>query len=474
MGLNARVSFALSATLTGAAALSFAGCSVQNGSSSTPAALTQTQQRFHQRSASGLIQHVVVIVQENRSLDMVFNGFPGANTSRTGFDSHGHMHTLQPISFATECDASHSHHQFVVEFNNGGNNGWNLARAGCQPGFSLPDGVFAYVQSSDTASYWQAASNYALADEVFQTNEGPSLPAHQFLIAGQSGGHGSDAPWALAENGGSSSSRAGTDQNAGQAMFDDEAGSDGSNDGCGGNPKVTVKQINLTTNFPGTEGNPVQACKEYQTIFDEAMNVGLTWKYYAHHAGNLWSGPDAVQHLWNNPAWRAVTPETQVLTDISNHQLANIVYVTPSAANSDHPHTFATSPYSGPAWVGSIVNAIGNDPYYWGNTTILVTWDDWGGWFDHVKADRPNPNDPYQSSFRVPLLVISPYVIAHNVDHNTRTFDSIVTYIESTFGLPSLGMADQNTDDLSSMFNYSQSPLQFMPMSSNGQAKPLK
>ena len=464
MGLNTRtivrvptvvLAVCLGAASTGAMLL--AGCSGGSSGSSVPSG-TQPHGVKH-RAASTPIQHVVVIIQENRTVDNIFNGFPGADTTRTGYDSNGNQHTLRQISFSNQCGPSHSHQQFVTEFNGGGMNGWDLASIACRNGYTLPDGAFAYVSPSETAGYWNVAKNYALADEVFQTNEGPSFPAHQYLIAGQSGGHGSDGNWAFAENGPGSSSHS--------DPFD-EGGETGGH-GCGGSQNADIVQIDMTSSYPGNEGNPTVPCKDYQTIFDLAMaqSPSLSWAYYAHRSGNLWSGVDAVQHLWQ-AGHHSITPETQVLTDIANHNLANIVYVTPSPRNSDHPHSSAEPAKAGPLWVAQVVNAIGQSSY-WNNTTILVTWDDWGGWFDHAVYQgtmhpASNPADPYEYGFRVPLIVISPYVQAHMVDHTQRTFDSVMAYIEATFGLGSVGQQDTTTDDLSDMFNYGQTPLSFSPM----------
>src|SRR5580700_5278032 len=163
---------------------------------------SHTVQRLRHGPATTPIQHVVVIIQENRTVDNIFNGFPGADTAQGGYDSHGNFHELRPISFSNTCGPSHSHGQFVTEFNGGSNNGWDLGSYSCTGSSTLPDGLFAYVQPSETEEYWAVASNYGLADEVLQTSEGPSFPAHQYLIAGQAGGHGSDAPWGFAENGG--------------------------------------------------------------------------------------------------------------------------------------------------------------------------------------------------------------------------------------------------------------------------------
>jgi len=450
--MSLRTSFVLNMTLLAGAAIAAAGCGSSATANHTPD-LRTAQGARRAVPGSSQIQHVVVIVQENRTVDDLFNGFPGADTTLVGYDSHGNPHVLRSVSLGAPCDPGHSHASFVTEFANGSVNGWTSEGTGCPAGSSLPDGVFAYVPQNETTVYWSLAANYGFADEVFQANEGPSYPAHQYLIAAQSGGHGSDAPWAIAENGKGNSSDL-------DLQRGNEDGSGGSY--CGAPAKDTVVQINLSSPFPGVEGNRTYPCKDYQTIFDLATNAGLTWKYYSHTVGGFWSGPDSVLHLWQNPATRATLPETQVLTDIQNHQLANVVFVTPSSANSDHPHVNGGNASSGPNWVASIVNAIGNDSTYWNNTTILITWDDWGGWFDHAVPSHPFSNDPYEYGFRVPLVVVSPYAIAHTVDHTQRSVDSILAYIETTFGLGSLGMLDAQTDDLSSMFNYSQSPLQYV------------
>src|SRR5580704_2367156 len=346
MGLNlltrGRSAFSAAASISACALL--AACSTQSSTPTVPVATRQAQ-RAHQRTGSNPIQHVVVIVQENRTVDNIFNGFPGADTAQSGIDAQGHQHQLRSISFATTCGPSHSHGQFVTEFNNGANNGWAQASVGCSGSSSLPDGVYAFVNRAETAAYWNAASNYALADEVLQTNEGPSFPAHQYRIAGQAGGHGTDAPWGFAENGGGSSSGI---QIPGE---EDETMPDGGAHGCGANPNISVVQINMTSSYPGIEGNPLYPCKDYQTVFDLAMaqSPPLTWKYYAHKTGNLWSGPDAVAHLWQ-AGLHATVPETTVLSDIAAGKLANIVFVTPAPKTSDHPHSGVVPPKAGPKW----------------------------------------------------------------------------------------------------------------------------
>jgi phospholipase C len=156
-----------------------------------------------------------------------------------------------------------------------------------------------------------------------------------------------------------------------------------------------------------------------------------------------------------------VAPEVKILDDIRNNALRPVSYTSPTIVESDHPHQPALNEDSqaGPHWVNSIVSAVAASSAYRNNTAILVTWDDWGGWYDHYV---PPSQFRYGFSansygFRTPLLVISPYVVKR-VDHTPRSQASIIRFIESVFGLPSLGVLDAQTDDLSTMFNFSQSP----------------
>src|SRR5207245_11055567 len=140
--------------------------------------------------------------------------------------------------------------------------------------------------------------------------------------------------------------------------------------------------------------------------------------------------------------------------DISTHHLAQVSWVIPDGLQSDHP---ASTDGSGPSWVSSIVNAIGNSPY-WNATAIFITWDDWGGWFDHV---APQVINSYEYGFRVPLIVVSPYARAQYISHTTHQFGSILKFIEETFNLPSLGYADVAADDFADCFDFNQTPLTF-------------
>jgi phospholipase C len=377
-----------------------------------------------------LPSHVVVIIQENRTVDNLFNGFPGADTVRQGRNSQGQMVTLAPVDLDVKWDVAHAYNAFVTEYNNGAMNGWDRATLACFISYCPPPvTAFAYVKPAEVAPYWELAKQFAFADHVLQTNEGSSFPAHQYLIAGQSGGGDSDH----------------------LAMADSP---DTPTGGCNIN-HATIPTIDMTKPFPAVEGSPIFPCLDYNTILDEMTAKGLSWRYYTPTFNNIWAAPIAIQHIWfSSAAQNIVAPETQILSDVANHQLANLSYVVPELSLSDHS---GWSTLQGPDWVGTVVNTIGSDPYYWKNTTVIVLWDDWGGWFDHYATHHPSdsPQNPYEYGFRVPLIAISGYVKwAGYVDHTPRDMTALLGFLEHVFGLPSLGQRDRSTDDLFSMFDF--------------------
>jgi phospholipase C len=226
----------------------------------------------------------------------------------------------------------------------------------------------------------------------------------------------------------------------------------------------------------GSETNspPEYPCFEHPTLTDLLDSKNVTWRYYTPSAGSIWSGPNAIEHICQQqtingtltctgPDWtnNVIIPEWQVLEDIANGQLQQVSWVIPDGTDSDHA---AINNGSGPSWVASIVNAIGNSEY-WANTAIIITWDDWGGWYDHVAPrvikDGVSWGSGYVYGFRVPLIVVSPYAKAAYISHTTHDFGSILKFVESTFKLPSLDYADERADDLSDCFNLTQSPIPF-------------
>jgi len=421
--------------------LSFNACGGSGGSAKTPP------------PSSPLIQHVVVIFQENRTPDNLFHDpvliGRGADIASSGVNSKGQTIPLSPIDLANDYDPNHSHYSFLAMYDGGKMDGADLVGVGCAKGAQNcppPNPEFMYVNPSDVQPYFQLAEQYTFGDRMFQTNQGPSFPAHQFIISGTS------APTATSN------------------LFAAENVGGGGNAGCIAAPGTTVVMIDPS----GSQSSSQYPCFEHSTLTDLLDAKSISWRYYAPSAGSIWTGPDAIQHICQaqtqngqlvctGSAWsNVIIPQTQVLTDLANNQLAAVSWVIPDGKASDHAQS---NDGSGPSWVASIVNAIGNSSY-WPNTAIIITWDDWGGWYDHVAPPQVLVNCAqwgcgYVYGFRVPLIVVSPYARAAYLSHTPHDFGSILRFIEETFSLPSLGYADAYADDLSDCFNFNQTPLTF-------------
>jgi phospholipase C len=383
-----------------------------------------------------VIRHVIIIVQENRTPDNLFQGLPGADIADSGYNSKGQKVILVPRPLADRYDLDHSHKGFLTEYNNGKMNGWDKVRINCPKGRTCHPTAFAYVPRAQMQPYFTMATTYTFADRMFQDNQGPSFPAHQFLIAGTST-NAVGSKLMAAEN----------------PLYPGLSGGwvlNGKN--CDGSPKAKVSMIDPL----GNETVVMRPCFEHPTLIDLLNAKGVSWRYYDAGNNGYWSAPDAIKHLRFGPSWaNVITPETTILKDISSGSLPQVSWVNPTCAESDHA---SCNNGSGPAWVASVVNAVGKSKY-WRDTVIFVTWDDWGGWFDHVK---PIVLGSYEMGFRVPLIVISPYAKRGYVSHVTHQHASILKFVERNWGLGTLGYDDSRADDLSDCFNFYQGPTKFV------------
>lgn len=377
----------------------------------------------------GKIQHVIIIFQENRTPDNLFHGLPHADIANFGTNSHGATVRLQPVSISAPYDLDHSHPGFRTEFASGKVNGFDLVHFSCPSHSCTTTTAYGFVPPSQVAPYFAMAQQYAFGDRMFQTNQGPSFPAHQFIISGTS----TNAP------------------GSGLLAAENPAYAAGNSQNCDGSPSSRVRMIDAA----GSESTLLMPCFDHQTLTDRLDARGISWRYYAPSVGGLWNGPDAISHIRNGVDWvKVAIPQTQILTDISAGHLRNVSWVIPSGRASDHA---LSTDGSGPAWVASIVNAVGSSKY-WNSTAILITWDDWGGWFDHVKPVQYNS---YELGFRVPLVVVSPYARPGYVSHVQHEFGSLLHFTENVFETGTVGFTDARADNLADCFNFAQPPLPF-------------
>jgi len=387
------------------------------------------------------IQHVVVIMQENRSPDNLFHGLPGADIANTGLNSKGQVITLGQIPLVSHYGPDHRYPSFAAMYDNGKMDGADKISVRCGPNphqviCPPPNPQFKYVNPADVQPYFLMAEQYVFGDRMFATHQGPSFEAHQYLISGTS------AP-ANPSN---------------YLAADNPLGIPNANwnTGCTSPPQEYVPLID----FQGHEIYQAFPCFTHPTLIDLLDAGGITWRYYAPTANSLWTGPNAISTIRNGPDWaNVILNPSQVLTDVTNGQLASVSWVIPDSQESDHPNG---NDGSGPSWVASIVNTIGSSPY-WSTTAIFITWDEWGGWYDHVAPPTPFYHS-YELGFRVPLIVVSPYAKQGYVSHTQHDFGSILKFTEEVFGLGLINgqeYADARADDLSDCFNFNRKPRQF-------------
>jgi len=408
--------------------------------------------------AGTVIQHVVIIFQENRSPDNLFQDpnlvKAGADIQSYGMNSKGAIIQLTPLTLASDYNPYHNHESFLAMYDDGKMDGADKIGILCNQGAkNCPpaNAQFTYVPATEAAPYFQMAETYTFADRMFQTNQGPSFPAHQYILSGGSAQTAEADSLYAAEN-----------PNGGEDA--------GGVSGCIAPPTETVALINLITGDESTKSYP---CYDHPTLTDSLDTGKVSWMWYGpqNDPGSIWNAPNAIQHMCvpnsantscTGAEWSSnvVLNPAQILTDIQGGKLAPVTWVIPNGVNSDHGGTTGTT---GPAWVASVVNAVGNSQF-WGNTAIFVAWDDWGGWYDHVPPFAIQ--NKYEFGFRVPMIVISPYAKAAYISHVPHNFGSILKFIEENWALGPVGAGNysdaySDTDDLSDCFNYKQTPLKF-------------
>jgi phospholipase C len=397
-------------------------------------------------SPSKKLQHIIVIVQENRSLDNLFNGFcvNGTICADTVTTDPVTGTPLVPESLAAPFDPFHDRSAFVIEYDNGKMDGFSKDVVVCNGGVKpCPYSVFSYVPSSETTVYQQLATQDGeLSDMTFQTDQAPTFPSHYYAIAGQSGGG-----------------------------YQGDPGDDAVDSGSGScKTKTVVNTIDVKT---GKAGPKSVSCQDFPTIFDLLAKKNHTWRYYSDSTAGFFSATQAIQHLYGSPNF--VTPSSQFITDVANGNLADVTYIMPkSEAASDHPGN-VTNPAAGPEWVASLVNAVGATPY-WNDTAIVMWWDDWGGWYDHVQPNVvfKGMYTDFEYSFRVPLIVMGGYARTGTMDHEKRTFVGAIRLIEDTFKLGTLHTTDAlEPDGLEPMFDFGHKPHPYVPVGGSD-ARPFR
>lgn len=397
------------------------------------------QQARATEQARDKIKHIVFIVKENRTFDHMYGTFPGVDGTRVGEMCNGRTVKLKPAGDVA-LDVPHSFTAGLRSINGG--------RMNCFDQMSPDDPMRPYVQlrQSDIPNYWKYAQNYVLLDRFFSSVYGPTGPEQLWTVSGQTdrfveqereGQYGTGEPREFCDD---KQERAYsfkelTPEEQHEAFALEEV------------PNIPALVKFWEERWP---------CADIETVPGQLQAAGISWKYY--RGDNDWVDPlRQISTIRDSPAaWKNRVTDAQFIKDVETGRLPAVSWLTPSFVDSDHP---PMSICQGENWSVRQINAI-MESKYWGDTAIIMVWDDYGGFFDHV---TPPHADLFGYGVRVPALVISPWT-KPGVDSRTLDFTSVLRFIQRIHDLPVLdtsgGMTDRNAmaSDMVDVFDFTGPP----------------
>jgi phospholipase C len=381
------------------------------------------------------IKHVVFIMKENRTFDNLFGAFPGADGASTG------LHDGSTVSLRSHCfaqripkDMVHDYPMALASLNGGKMDGFG-------PTAYSAEWAYTQAQERDIPNYWRWAQDFAIGDNFFASILGPSFPNHLYSIAATANGtHDNPVLAPTAAN-------PAPNDVGGYADWAFKSW------GCD-SPESTYVLVDSDRGRPKKK----YPCFDMTAVPDTLERAGVPWAYYGANdtqGGYFWVAPDYIDHIRNNPAqWSHVYGVDHLIPDITDGHLPPVTWVTPEFWLSDHPDA---SLCYGENWTTEVVNAIMSGPM-WKDTAVFISWDDWGGFYDHVVP-------PKGLGFRVPVMTISPYAKRGYIDKTQGDFSSILRFIERNWGLDPLTKGEPDPgNDMTQNFNFKQTPLAADPL----------
>jgi phospholipase C len=407
------------------------------------------------------IEHLIFIVQENHSFDNYFGSYPGVNglplglsiplnpnDTNLGYVKPFHLDVSQPVMIVGDelppgvADPDQlqqlqsqipPYHFDSESISHDLSHAWSVAHEawdnGRMDGFVAAEGstlTMGYYDRSDIPYYWDYANQYVLDDNFFSSLMGPSFPNHLYIASGTNGPvTNQNYQWIL--NGG-------------------------------------------VVDNPGKDFNWSGLSLDWSTLAEEMTNANLSWAWYDGNSKplkpNIWDVLPAFTYFQNNPnqLLQHVRNTGYFVSDIQNGQLPAVSWIIPGGwvpptypaacsgqSPSEHPPARSDC---GMDYVAYLTNQIMQSPY-WSSSAIVITWDDYGGFYDHVP---PPQVDAYGEGFRVPTIVISPWAKHAYVDHTQYEFASLLKLAEDNFDLPTLGVRDTTANNMMNSFDFNQAP----------------
>ncbi|MCI4346088.1 MAG: hypothetical protein L3K07_04980 [Thermoplasmata archaeon] len=372
------------------------------------------------------IDHVVFIFMENHAYDNLYAGYclvlsPYCNGTANGIPAgtrEAQLNTtsgvVTPYNFTaknlTTSNPSHVYNATIQSIDGGRMDGFVEAE-------ETPES-FGHYNGTTVPVYWDLAQQYALGDNFYSSAKSYSLPNHWYSLAGAAPTEGFIAPFNTVSE---------------KHLYLNES-----------NGTSTIQD--LLNRSPVSWKYYDWPLSPYATAVQLPGGVNVVGSAYA-----FWSPLAARHESYDRYFSNHFANRTSFFGDVASGQLPAISWVIPQTNFSDHPPANLSF---GEAFVANLVDAV-EESQYWSSTAIFLSWDDYGGFYDHVP---PPANNSLGLSIRVPFLVISPYTPAGSIVHSLGYFESTLAFMEHRWNLGCLGPRDCGAPDLHDYFDFSMAP----------------
>ena len=396
------------------------------------------------------IEHVVFIIKENRTFDHYFGKYPGADGTESGVTFDGRVVPLQPATDVMTQPLFHGFWSGLYSVDAGRMDGFDLITGG--------DTMVGYSQWSRSGipNYWKYADRFVLADTFFTSEYGPTFPEHLYTIAAQSNGIMDNKAQRVPSPG-----RYCDDKEGFTAAFPQTLTEQDEQDIIGLQNTITDRHPDAMREI-GSYLIEIRACFDIETLPDRLEEAGISWKYYSTQVFPIGDVLRAIRHIRNGPMWQHVEESADFLDDLEAGKLASVTWLKPPAPYNEHPilPKREMSVCAGENWTVAVMNALQRSRF-WPSTAVVVIWDDFGGFYDHV---NPPQYDIYGLGPRTPALIMSPYAkkgdnpLGGAIDSNVYEFSSVLKFIEEIWDLEPLTERDAQADPLTGAFDFDAPP----------------
>ncbi|MET0800529.1 MAG: alkaline phosphatase family protein [Actinomycetota bacterium] len=398
------------------------------------------------------IEHVIFLIKENRSFDHYFGRYPGVDGARKGGTldcstfQKGSTVELQDAPLVMPHDLGHAFYPGLLSINGGKMNGFNC--------ISLGQDLTGYSQydRDSLPAYWSYADRFVIADHFFTSMYGPTFPEHLYTVAAQSYGIVDNKTTTNVEGNYCDDPTEYTQRFPLEDLTEADI------------KRIMRLEKNITASPQqlfeiAAYWESTRTCINIKVLPDQLEREGISWKYYA--LPDKWMNAlQAIRHVRFGNMWKQVQDPETILQDLKQDSLPAVSWlVPPEGQPNEHPGS-GTNVCEGENWTVEYLNAIQRSEA-WPNTAVVIVWDDFGGFYDHVAPPR---YDIMGLGPRTPALIISPWTRRGDnpdggwIDDNVYEFSSVLRFIEELHGLKPMTDRDRRADPLSGAFDFTQEP----------------